>query len=118
MKYKNKIYSYIFSRDGSIYIRIELPSKLPMTTIINEFNNLNEQMFALYNKYINSENAIHEINISYELRKYLAQIFENINVKINESFAFNILDETTKEILELMIDSFKRFKQKYKNKLK
>ena len=112
---KNSIHSYIFHNDGSIYIRIELPPKLPMSTILNNNENLVEQMTALYHKYVSNQ-GMHELNISYDSRKRLKEFFE---VKLKkkkdggeddlESFVFNVLDEVAKEILTLMIDSFRRF---------
>ena len=110
---KQSIHSYIFHDDGSIYIRIELPPKLPMSTLLNDYDNLIDQMLGLYKKYI-SENSIHEVNIGYESRRKLKEFFE---IKLSqkqrdvdlESFVFNVLDVAAKEILLLMIDSFRRF---------
>eukprot|EP01084_Bolivina_argentea_P013187 24718_1 len=105
----DKLYTYLFHNNGSIMTPIYLSPKIPQTIIISENkNNLFLQMKHLYNKYIkiSSDN---ELNISYEVRSSLINYFENVN-EDRDYKVFNIMDEVAVEVLQLLQDSFRRFR--------
>eukprot|EP01083_Nonionella_stella_P287273 977771_1 len=109
-----QIFSYLLNNTGSIFMKIELAPGLPMSAVLDgplKTNHFGIQMDYLYNKFIKSGSYM-EMNISYDLKAPLVQIFETDKSHLKqpkESFLFTVFDEVAHSILELMLDSYHRF---------
>ena len=124
------INNFINELDEDIVNKLNLvsfPSNVPISSIISTKqmddndveNSVSEnkiKAFKLYKKYIKCESE-HEINISYEMRKNLDDIFGNVDNLINKYTNINNNDllkcfNDCKEAMQiLMLSSFNRFKQ-------
>ena len=131
--------SFIHNSDGSVFAKIELPSGLPRSELLNTKHLFSERIYELYLKYI-KPGSVHEINVSYYQRARITEAMRNIyptilreddddcddlddgeRVGAGETITderqldiigysyFNVMDGACIEILMLMVDSYKRF---------
>eukprot|EP01084_Bolivina_argentea_P032599 60326_1 len=108
---KETFFTYLCYTDCTIMTKLSLPIEIPKTIILTKYeNDLYNQMYALYNKYI-KVGSDHELNISYSIRNQLANVFRTCNnlEKHSECDYFNVMDECGIEITGLMQQSFARF---------
>ena len=118
---RTRTYSGAAPVETSPRMHIRLPSSLPMSVIANEFASDHEFFAAarkIYRKYIDPAQARLEVNISYETRGRLMQMFNNC--KGDAGAQDGRSGEATEEILamfeaavaeiaSLMSHSFRRF---------
>ena len=113
---KEEAYSCLFHADGSVLLKVRLPPGLPASTVLDDQSkskpkDLALEMEYLYSKFIASSSA-HTLNISHSLRAPLTRSFETDcmhRAVRKQSFLFNIFDEVAHSVLDLMLDSFRRF---------
>mmetsp|Transcript_20643 Transcript_20643/g.18223 ORF Transcript_20643/g.18223 Transcript_20643/m.18223 type:complete len:125 (+) Transcript_20643:2-376(+) len=95
---------------------IILPQSVPTSEISNAFNeNEIEESFIqcsyrLYSKYIDSSQAMMEVNISSQLRTKLINVFRDRQaLKLKDILP--LMEAAAKEISHLMNDSYSRFRR-------
>eukprot|EP01084_Bolivina_argentea_P002059 3792_1 len=121
-KKKESMYTYLFNTNGNLLMKLQLPPGLPKSAVLTDSvasNNLALEMEYLYNKFIKID-SIHEINLPHFIKSPLIKFFENDKLHLKqkqESFLFNVFDESANSILQLMLDSYHRFvlTDKYKS---
>ena len=69
--------SFIHNSDGSVFVKIELPSGLPRSELLNIKNTFTERLYHLYLKYI-KVGSVHEINVSYYQRARITEAMKNM----------------------------------------
>ena len=98
---------------------IKLPDGVPQSKIAEQFdeNRMEESVYEcaykLYCKYIDSSQAMMEVNISYQLRGQMMNVFRsNINKKSDTiDMILRLMENAAMEISQLMNDSYSRFKR-------
>ena len=119
--------SQLQNPDGTIFCKIELPSGLPKSELLNTKQLLIDQLYELYLKYIEC-GSDHEINISGAQRQQIADIFNKVkngditpqtgvegddaeNSYDNEmdQYLFHVMDAACIEVLKIMVHSYKRY---------
>jgi len=114
------MYTHLF-RDNSLFMKLELPPGFPPSTELEEVesrSSLSLQFEHIFLKFIRP-GALHEVTLPHQLRSDLCTFFEqkhfhSLHNTRTECSIFNIFDEAALEILELTMDSFRRFTSKEK----
>lgn len=111
--------TYFVSNDTHRELRVSLPEDIATCDLLHRHNKFEDQLIELYHKYI-TEDSIHQLNISYEVRQdldtYFKELFKNHeNGKHskqdgNEYDGFRLFDQCAIEIINLLLDPFIRFK--------
>lgn len=115
MEYPDGVSCKIYHQDGSKFCRISLPASVPKSQIVTMKDSFADQLYEMYLKYVMTDSD-HEINISYDQRLKIAEVFQN---RFNEDKSstddqaeksmINIMDAACIEVLDLMVDSYYRF---------
>eukprot|EP01084_Bolivina_argentea_P291941 501811_1 len=124
----SSIGTYIFNSSGSIFGRVELPSSLPKSELLDKKESFVDRLHELYLKYIERGSAL-EINISCIQRKRIAKAFKKVlnhrqrvdsmesdgciqNEETQLNFdMFTVMDGACIEMLLLISQSYTRFTQ-------
>eukprot|EP01083_Nonionella_stella_P013124 36990_1 len=90
---------------------VNIPTAIPKSVILGQQSSCRDRMTALYNKYI-ATGSHHELNLSSSRRQQLKLIFENEDDTVEVRELINCMDEAAMEILLLLQDPFRRFKER------
>eukprot|EP01083_Nonionella_stella_P014121 39726_1 len=106
---KDEIYSVFHTGQGQFIMSLHIPSCLPQSIILTQQEDIKDQMYALYLKYIVVGSDL-QLNVSSSTRRNVQKMFDSDKETAGYLF-LTCMDSAAMETLVLLKDAFARFRK-------